>query len=105
MRSDSPWHPLRRGGVLAETGAEVSARTAVAWGHRPPDLLLRGATLLLPSGEWMRRDVGIVAGRIAVVAADLVAPGEMTVDLSGKTLVPGYVEPHAHTLGPLSIAA
>jgi len=106
MNTDrSPWHPAPRGGVLAESGREVAARTAAAWGHRPPDLLLRGATVLLPSGEWMRRDVGVVGGRVAVVAEDLTAPGEATIDLRGKVLVPGYVEPHAHTLGPLSIAS
>lgn len=105
MANDRPWRPAPRGGVLAETGAEVAARTKVAWGHRPPDTLLRGATVLLPSGEWVRRDVAVVGDRIALVAEDLTAPGESTVDLRGKTVVPGYVEPHAHTLGPLSVAA
>jgi adenine deaminase len=93
-----------RGGVLGETGAEVGERTRAAWAHREPDLLLRGATVLLPTDEWARRDVGIVGGRIATVAEGLTAPGEATVELAGKTIVPGYVEPHAHTLGPLSVA-
>lgn len=105
MTTEGPPGAATRADVLAETGAEVTARTRTAWGHRPPDQLLRGATVLLPSGEWARRDVAVVAGRIALVAADLSAPGEATVDLAGKTLVPGYVEPHAHTLGPLSVAA
>ena len=93
------------GGVLGETGAEVAERTRTAWGHRPPDLLLRGATVLLASGEFARRDIGIVGRRIALVAEDLVAPGEATMDLDGMTVVPGYVEPHAHTLGPLSVGS
>jgi adenine deaminase len=103
--SEIAWSAAPRGGVLAETGADVAARTAAAWGHRPPDLLLRGATVLLASGEWTRRDVGIVGRRIAAVAADLTAPGEASIDLAGKTIVPGYIEPHAHTLGPLSVAS
>ena len=89
-------------GPLRESGLEVAERTRTAWGHRPPDLLLRGARVLLPTGELAQRDVGIVGRRIAVVDEDLVAPGEATLDLSGKTIVPGYVEPHCHTLGPLS---
>jgi adenine deaminase len=101
---DIRWAPTR-GGVLGETGAEVGERVRTAWGHRPPDLLLRGATVLLPTDEWARRDVGIVGGRIAAVAERLTAPGEASIDLTGKTIVPGYVEPHAHTLGPLSVAA
>lgn len=87
---------------LRETGHEVAERTRTAWGHRPPDLLLQGARVLLASGEFAARDVAIVGARIAAVAQDLAAPGEATVDLRGRTLVPGYVEPHCHTLGPLS---
>ncbi|HVX31535.1 MAG TPA: adenine deaminase C-terminal domain-containing protein [Solirubrobacterales bacterium] len=105
MTYDSAWRPVPRGGVLAETGADVAARTRAAWGHRPPDTLLRGATVLVPSGEWARRDIAVVGDRIALVAEDLCAPGERVVDLRGKTVVPGYVEPHAHTLGPLSVSA
>jgi adenine deaminase len=89
-------------GPLAESGLEVAERTRAAWGHRPPDLLLRGARVMLPTGEVEQRDVGIVGRRIAAVGEDLVAPGEATLDLRGKTIVPGYVEPHCHTLGPLS---
>lgn len=91
------------GDPVRETGPEVSRRVAVAWGHRPPDLLLRGARVLLATGEVLERDVGIVGRRIAVVGEDLSAPGELTIDLAGQTVVPGYVEPHTHTLGPLSI--
>jgi adenine deaminase len=89
-------------GPLRETGLEIAERTRSAWGHRPPDLLLRGARVLLPTGELEQRDVAIVGRRIAAVDEGLVAPGEATLDLSGKTIVPGYVEPHCHALGPLS---
>ncbi len=87
---------------LQETGFEVAARTRTAWGHREPDLLLRGARVMLPTGELLERDIGIVGQRIAVVAEDLAAPGEATIDVAGKTVVPGYVEAHCHSLGPLS---
>jgi adenine deaminase len=81
----------------------VSERVRVAWGHRAPDLLLRGARVMLATGEVLARDIGVVGSRIAVVGEDLTAPGELTIDVAGKTIVPGYVEPHTHTLGPLSI--
>jgi adenine deaminase len=94
-----PRQPLR------EDGLEIGERIRAAWGHRPPDLLLRGARVLLPSGELAARDVAIVGRRIAAVGEDLVAPGELSVDLAGKTIVPGYVEPHTHGFGPLSIGS
>jgi adenine deaminase len=90
---------------LRESGLEVAERIRTAWGHREPDLLLRGGTVLLGSGEFLRRDVAVVGSRIAVVAEDLSAPGEHVIDVSGKTLVPGYLEPHTHTLGPLSVGS
>jgi adenine deaminase len=65
-------------------------------------MCLRGASLLLASGEVLKRDVAIVGARIVAVAEDLNLPGELTLDLGAKTIVPGYVEPHSHTLGPLS---
>jgi len=91
--------------ALTETGHEVSERTRIAWGHRAPDLVLRGARVLLASGEFANRDIGILGTRIAVVAENLVAPGELSVDLAGRTIVPGYIEPHCHTFGPLSIGS
>ena len=90
------------GGPLCQSGSEVAERTRTAWGHRPPDLLLRGARVMLATGELLERDVGIVGRRIAVVGEGLLAPGEKTIDLAGKAIVPGYVEPHCHSLGPLS---
>ncbi len=101
MRSDAE----SVSGALAEAGHEVAERTRTAWGHRAPDMVLRGARLLLASGELATRDVGVVGRRIAVVAEDIVAPGEASIDLRGKTIVPGYIEPHCHTFGPLSIGS
>jgi adenine deaminase len=61
--------------------------------------------VLLASGEFAERDIAIVGARIVAVAEDLVLPGEHWIDLRGKTVVPGYVEPHSHTLGPLSVGS
>ncbi len=89
---------------LVDTPDAVAARTAAAWGHREPDLLLKGAHVLLPTGELLRRDVAVVGSRIAAVAEDL-SGGERVVRLDGKTIVPAYFEPHTHALGPLSLGS
>lgn len=59
--------------------------------------------MLLPSGEILPRDIAVRGERIAAVAEDVQAPGARRVELRGKVVVPGYVEPHCHTLGPLSV--
>jgi adenine deaminase len=90
-------------GPLADSATAIAARAASAWGHREPDLLLKGARVLLATGELLPRDVAVVGSRIVAVAEDLSAPGERVLDLSGKAIVPGYFEPHTHTFGPLSL--
>jgi adenine deaminase len=84
-------------------GAEETRRlVAVAYGTAEPDLVLAGAEVLLPSGEVLPRDIAIRGARIAAVAEGI--GGEAPrVDLRGKVVVPAYVEPHTHTLGPLSV--
>ena len=45
------------------------------------------------TGTWVRADVVVDGGRIVHVGDRV--EGEV-VDLSGKVLVPGYIEPHTH---------
>lgn len=89
---------------LQETAETLLERLSCAAGEIPPDLILKGATCLLPSGEWLKRDVAIKGQRIAMVAESIEADAPH-VDLNGKWLVPGYIEPHAHIFGPLSIGS
>lgn len=74
----------------------------VAMGRAAPDLLLIGGRLLnVYTGRLEEADVAIAAGRIAYVGSlreAKIEPGGQTriVDVTGRVLVPGYIEPHAH---------
>ena len=66
------------------------------------DLIIRGGQVVTPMGvgEW---DVAVQGERIAAVAA----PGTLgdeagrIIDASGKVVVPGGIEPHAHISAPI----
>jgi adenine deaminase len=73
--------------------------TAVARGAAPATRYLRGGTLLnVHTGELYPANVAIAGERIAYVGLrdDMVSAGTDVIDVSGRVLVPGYVEPHAH---------
>jgi len=53
------------------------------------DLILRNARQI--GAEHELTDIGIAAGRIAVIAPDLAAEGE-TIDLGGRLVSPGFVD-------------
>lgn len=81
------------------TVAERRILTAVARGAAPADLYLRGASLLsVYTGERYPASVAIRGERIAYVGLrdDMVGPRTRVVDLSGRTLVPGYIDAHVH---------
>jgi dihydropyrimidinase len=68
------------------------------------DLVVRGGTVVTPAGVG-NYDVGVVGERIAAVAL----PGQLAdalrvVDATGKIVIPGGVEPHAHVGAPISTA-
>ena len=63
------------------------------------DLLIKGGELLDPSqGPRMKRDIGIRHGKIETLAPDIpAARGFRMLDASGKIVIPGLVDLHAHT--------
>jgi imidazolonepropionase-like amidohydrolase len=63
-----------------------------------PDLLLRGATVLTAAGPALERaDVLVEDGRIAEVGPAVTAPaGVRVVDVSGRWITPGIIDPHSH---------
>jgi adenine deaminase len=72
---------------------------AVARGERAADLYLRGGSVLnVFTGEILPVNVAICGERIAYVGArdDMVGPRTRTLDVSGRVLVPGYIDPHVH---------
>lgn len=62
------------------------------------DLVIRGGELIDPSQSLRgRRDIGIRWGRIAAVEAEIAAErASYRIDASGKLVVPGLVDMHAH---------
>ncbi len=72
---------------------------AVARGERPADLYLRGGSVLnVFTGEIYPADVAIGGERIAHVGVreDMVGPRTRVLDVAGRVLVPGYIDPHVH---------
>ena len=65
------------------------------------DLILSGATVLDPANDFEGvADVGIKAGRIARVQPELDPfDGAEVLDLSGRWVMPGQIDTHAHTAG------
>jgi adenine deaminase len=78
---------------------ERSRLTAVARGAATADRYVRGGLLLnVYTGETYPANVAIAGERIAYVGLrdDMVGDRTQVIDASGHTLVPGYIEPHAH---------
>ncbi|MFQ5878645.1 MAG: amidohydrolase family protein [Dehalococcoidia bacterium] len=69
------------------------------------DLLIRGGTVVTPggAGQW---EVGVQGERIVAVAAPGVLPqeAERIIDATGKVVIPGGIEPHAHIALPIPAA-
>src|ERR1700754_221517 len=56
--------------------------------------LIGGTVADVYTGTWVQANVGIADGRITYVGPRE-PPGE-AIDVTGKVLTPGYIEPHAH---------
>ena len=69
-------------------------RLAVARGDAPADLVLQGARVLsVFTREWLDVDVAVVDGVIAGLGT---YEGAETLDLSGRYIVPGFIDAHMH---------
>lgn len=67
----------------------------VAAGRVPADLVLKNAQVIdVYQAEIMQGDVAIVDGRIAGINGAY--EGKETVDLKGKFVAPGFIDPHIH---------
>ncbi len=61
------------------------------------DLLLRGGRVIDPaSGRDEAADVAIADGRILAVGRDLPAAARETLEMSGRIVIPGMIDTHAH---------
>lgn len=75
--------------------SDLASRIAQGRGDAPADLVLRGGQVLdLVTGELIAGDVAICGDRIVGTGADY--EGREVVDVSGLTLVPGFIDTHLH---------
>ncbi|MEM8554737.1 MAG: adenine deaminase [Pseudomonadota bacterium] len=75
--------------------SDLPHRLAVARGDAPADLVLRsGQVLDLVTGEMLSGDVAIVGDQIVGTCAEYEA--KRVEDVSGLTLVPGFIDTHLH---------
>ncbi|HDR14494.1 MAG TPA: adenine deaminase, partial [Desulfobacteraceae bacterium] len=87
------------------------SQTAVQNVAPEPDLILEGAKVLnVYSGELLDCDVAVGGGKILHVGPIPfpATTGTVQLNLDGKTLVPGYIEPHCHpwnVYNPLTLGA
>ena len=64
-------------------------------GEEPADLVLKGGRLFdLVSGEMIDSDIAICGDTIVGTCAEY--HGKIEIDVSGKTLVPGFIDTHLH---------
>ena len=73
---------------------DLERRIAQARGDEPADLILRGGRILdLMTGAMLSGDVAICGDRIAGIGD---YEGQRVIDVSGLTLVPGFIDTHLH---------
>lgn len=63
-------------------------------------LLIRGARVLLPNGEFLVGDVEICEGKILRVAPSIATSGDREIMAKGLTLLPGVIDPQVHFREP-----
>ena len=73
----------------------LEARIAQGRGDQPADLVLKGGTVwCMVTGARIPGDVAICGGVIVGIGADY--RGAREIDVSGKLLVPGFIDTHLH---------
>ena len=73
----------------------LSARIAQGQGATPADLVLRGGRVFdLITGDLVQTDVAICGDMIVGVFGDY--DGVQVLDVTGKILVPGFIDTHLH---------
>ncbi|RST70825.1 adenine deaminase [Siminovitchia acidinfaciens] len=78
---------------------EIREQAAIIDGKTPPAILLKNARFLHSTlRRWVEGNIWIHEDRIVYAGEDLPKNTNSTeiVDCTGKTLVPGYIEPHVH---------
>jgi adenine deaminase len=79
--------------------SEIKGQLAIIEGKKSPDLIITNAEYLHSIyKKWVNGNIWISGDRIVYVgqAMPAVTEGAEIFDASGKKIVPGYIEPHAH---------
>jgi imidazolonepropionase-like amidohydrolase len=95
-REPEPLCPVATQPAKLAVPSDMSLTPGVA---APAPLLLRNARVIDGSGKSPRTgvDVLIVGGRFTQIGAGLAAPaGARTIDLAGRTALPGLIDAHVH---------
>lgn len=77
----------------------IREQVAAIDGKSAPSLVLKNARYLHSMfKQWMTGNIWIVKDRIVYVGEEMPAniEGAEILDVAGKTIVPGYIEPHVH---------
>ncbi|SPF81872.1 adenine deaminase [Pseudoprimorskyibacter insulae] len=75
--------------------ADLDSRISQGRGDAPADLVLRGGRVFdLITGEMLTGDVAICGDTIVGICDDYV--GREVIDVTGKILVPGFIDTHLH---------
>ena len=78
--------------------ADLARRLAVARGDEPADLVLRGGRVFsVFTREWLDTGVAVVDGFVAGLGD---YEGRETLDVSGRFIVPGFIDAHLHLESP-----
>jgi adenine deaminase len=73
---------------------DLARRIAVARGDEPADLVVRGGRVLsVFTREWLETDVAVCDGYVAGLGD---YEGDETLDVSGRYVVPGFIDSHMH---------
>ncbi len=79
---------------MSASEGDLRKRLAVARGDEPADLILRGGRVLsVFTREWLDGDVAVVDGAVAGIGS---YEADRVLDVSGKYVVPGFIDAHVH---------
>jgi imidazolonepropionase-like amidohydrolase len=79
--------------ILTAASGTLSAQSAV------PTLIRNATVLTVTNGTLANTDVLLQGGKIAAIGSNLRAPaGAVTIDATGKYLMPGIIDPHSHMM-------
>ncbi len=91
---------LRYAAVLIATAVAIGSLSAQP---QPYDVLIKNGRVLDGSGNpWLAMDIGIRGGRIVEMGRLGAAQATRTIDATGLTVTPGFIDVHSHAADGLS---